>query len=214
MSELKPCPLGHDEASFGTITYSKNDKTSQLNGQFVWHFVNCGACSWTKKLLHGHKTREDAAKHWNTRTAPSSEDWEKGLNALCTDDNWFHTSDEPGGPHTAWRGEGEPDEIARAIRRALTSASQPHSLSNEDRPITNPMSTDVKLVDKPALTPEDVERIFTSVHGDPGFQPIDLDGSGFDAWLITSDLLPTIADQINTALTEGEDDDTPPHSQK
>lgn len=35
------------------------------------------------------------------------------LEQLSDGKNWFHTSDEPGGPHTAWRGVGEPDEIAR-----------------------------------------------------------------------------------------------------
>jgi len=112
--------------------------------------------------------------------APASEDWEKELYNLLEEISLA-------GAHAA------DDEIekAHAYVRALAS-----------RPTTNSMSTDVKLVDRPALTVEDVERVLTSVHGDPGFQPIELDGSGFDAWLITSDLLPAIADQINTALTE------------
>ena len=32
-------------------------------------------------------------------------------------DNWFDTSDEAGGPYPAWRGNGEPEEIAaRALK--------------------------------------------------------------------------------------------------
>jgi hypothetical protein len=34
--------------------------------------------------------------------------------------NWFHTTDENGGPYTAWRGDGEPDQLAEnAIRSAI-----------------------------------------------------------------------------------------------
>jgi hypothetical protein len=35
--------------------------------------------------------------------------------------NWFHTTDENGGPYTAWRGDGEPDQLAEnAIRSAIS----------------------------------------------------------------------------------------------
>lgn len=34
------------------------------------------------------------------------------LEIIANGDNWFHTTDEAGGPYTAWRGKGEPDEIA------------------------------------------------------------------------------------------------------
>ena len=37
----------------------------------------------------------------------------EALDRFADTDNWFHTADEPGGPFTAWRGNGEPDEIAQ-----------------------------------------------------------------------------------------------------
>ena len=36
-------------------------------------------------------------------------------------DNWFDTSDEAGGPYPAWRGDGEPEDIAR---RALEGGGE------------------------------------------------------------------------------------------
>ena len=43
----------------------------------------------------------------------------KALQVIANGDNWFHTTDEDGGPWTAWRGEGEPDDIAEsALRKA------------------------------------------------------------------------------------------------
>ena len=37
----------------------------------------------------------------------------KALQTLADGRNWWYTSDEPGGPHTAWRGPNEPDALAR-----------------------------------------------------------------------------------------------------
>ena len=36
----------------------------------------------------------------------------RALEIIANGENWFHTTDEAGGPYTAWRGKGEPDEIA------------------------------------------------------------------------------------------------------
>ena len=36
----------------------------------------------------------------------------RALEIIANADNWSHTTDEAGGPYTAWRGKGEPDEIA------------------------------------------------------------------------------------------------------
>ena len=35
------------------------------------------------------------------------------LGKMASTRNWFHTAYEPGGPYLAWRGTGDPDEIAR-----------------------------------------------------------------------------------------------------
>jgi hypothetical protein len=40
------------------------------------------------------------------------EEARKALRIIADSRNWFHTTQEVGGPYTAWRGKKEPDEIA------------------------------------------------------------------------------------------------------
>lgn len=41
------------------------------------------------------------------------------LRVIADCQNWFHTDKEEGGPYTAWRGDGQPDEIAeKALEEA------------------------------------------------------------------------------------------------
>lgn len=52
---------------------------------------------------------------------PTRQTWAtlvEALEVLSDSRNWFHTADEPGSPITAWRGAGEPDEIAEAALKA------------------------------------------------------------------------------------------------
>ena len=52
----------------------------------------------------------------------------RALEIIANGDNWFHTTDECGGPYTAWRGKGDPDEIAE---KALQDAGF-HYRTNAD----------------------------------------------------------------------------------
>jgi len=52
---------------------------------------------------------------WEVRCLKAEADLDRAIKVLKKigdSDNWFHTTGEPGGPYTAWRGKKEPDEIA------------------------------------------------------------------------------------------------------
>ena len=53
------------------------------------------------------------------------------LETLANSNNWFHTSDEKGGSYTAWRGEGEPDEIAEETLRLIISRADALKIARE-----------------------------------------------------------------------------------
>ena len=88
--------------------------TGEVNGQIGTEFADDCIAEWVgwanSKAI---AAVPDMLDHIETQAARIAE-LEAALETLSTDANWWHTSEEPGGPHTAWRGPGEPDEIARA----------------------------------------------------------------------------------------------------
>lgn len=50
----------------------------------------------------------------NMKLVKENKRYREALERIANSINWWHTSNEPGGPYTAWRGEGEPDDIAEA----------------------------------------------------------------------------------------------------
>ena len=56
----------------------------------------------------------------------------EALEKIANPDNWFHTTNEDGGPYTAWRGEGEPDEIANKALELARTTPEPQSKDAEN----------------------------------------------------------------------------------
>lgn len=70
--ELKACPFDKGEANFATVSYSEKTVKEQGWKQDVFHYVSCVTCGACNRGLVGHRTKEDAAKAWNTRPAQDS----------------------------------------------------------------------------------------------------------------------------------------------
>jgi hypothetical protein len=64
---LKPCPFCGGEASYNTVTYSESMVEEQEWSQAKFHGVNCIHCGVSNLGLVGHRTTDDAARHWNVR---------------------------------------------------------------------------------------------------------------------------------------------------
>jgi hypothetical protein len=71
------------------------------------------------------RERDEARQYWGTESMNAAEflsqktkaiakldTARKALRIIANAKNWFHTTEEVGGPYTAWRGKKEPDEIA------------------------------------------------------------------------------------------------------
>lgn len=68
MSEtLKPCPFCGGDAAFNTTRYSEDCDTARLNGQTLFHGVNCVVCGGKMHGIVGYKTKGRAAAAWNRR---------------------------------------------------------------------------------------------------------------------------------------------------
>lgn len=65
---LKPCPFCGGEAAFGIMKFSERSETAKMNGQAVFHGVNCIVCSASTLGVIGAKTKAQAAERWNMRT--------------------------------------------------------------------------------------------------------------------------------------------------
>lgn len=64
---LKPCPFCGGEAAYNKVTYSDGMVEEQGWSQSTFHGVNCIHCGANNKGLIGHRTTDDAARHWNIR---------------------------------------------------------------------------------------------------------------------------------------------------
>lgn len=69
-SALKPlldCPFCGGKAALNTIKYDPRNDIVRLNGQDVFHGVNCISCGADTRGIVGSKTQEEAAAKWNRR---------------------------------------------------------------------------------------------------------------------------------------------------
>lgn len=64
---LARCPFCGGRASFGTVTYAARSDIARLNGQRVFHAVNCIECGSNNRGLIGYLTEHEASAHWNKR---------------------------------------------------------------------------------------------------------------------------------------------------
>ncbi|MFZ2524443.1 MAG: Lar family restriction alleviation protein [Candidatus Ferrigenium altingense] len=69
MVGLEACPFCGGEAAYAWIEYSERHVKEQGWKQRIFDFVSCVSCGVSNKGLVGFKTKEQAAKHWNTRAA-------------------------------------------------------------------------------------------------------------------------------------------------
>ncbi len=69
MSELLPCPFCGGDAYPATIRYDKSTVREQGWTQDTFHYLSCCRCAANNRGLVGYATPDDAATHWNKRTA-------------------------------------------------------------------------------------------------------------------------------------------------
>ena len=68
----------------------------------------------------------------------------RALEVIANGENWFHTTDEAGGPYTAWRGSGEPDQLAEKALQDAGFHYTPHTKPSGGLP-SAPVQTLVKF---------------------------------------------------------------------
>ncbi len=65
---LERCPFCGGAAAFGTVTYQAKSEIARMNGQTVFHSVNCIECGSSNRGLIGYLSASDASEHWNKRS--------------------------------------------------------------------------------------------------------------------------------------------------
>jgi hypothetical protein len=71
---LKRCPFCAGSAnSSGVVNYGDNHEAWWRDGEQIRtsYFCLCSICGSTNKGLIGHRAKDDAVKHWNTRLTVS-----------------------------------------------------------------------------------------------------------------------------------------------
>jgi len=71
--KLKACPFCGGEAAYGKVTYPQSAADEHGWSQRQFHSVNCIYCGSSNQGIIGHRTQEEAAQHWNTRTVIESQ---------------------------------------------------------------------------------------------------------------------------------------------